>query len=34
MVLTVPLASWERTGIGPVAAAPAEVAGLASAPAA
>ncbi len=34
VVLTVPLAAWERTGIGPVAAAPAEVAGLASAPAA
>ena len=34
VVLTVPLAAWERTGVSPVAAAPAEVAGLASAPAA
>ncbi len=34
VVLTVPLASWERTGAGPAVEAPAEVAGLASAPAA
>ena len=34
VVLTVPLATWERTGAGPAVEAPAEVAGLASAPAA